>query len=360
MGFRLETASGRSLAVKAAKKHGAPATVNLDALLEQAPASRAKWVQDRTDRRLTDNVKRAVQAAGTLEALHAALDPVVDRRATPDLVPAGALVLQPSPERRRSGSHYTPRALTEPIVCEALTPVLDRLRAERDRAPGGVSVGGGSPGHRAAGHGVTGDGAPGGVALGSGDVGNAAPHPGTPLLPSQILDLKICDPAMGSGAFLVEAGRQLGDQLVEAWRVHGGRPEDTTGEDDVTAARRLVAQRCLYGVDRNPVAVDLANCRCGWPRSPATSRSPSSTTPCARATPSSASRADRSQRSTGRPTRPSSSPGSRRCRGPSTSPERAPCAGVSAKPAAPSPTGSSATCGTSRGSRPTTSVCSAI
>ncbi len=53
-------------------------------------------------------------------------------------------------------------------------------------------------------------------------------------------------------------GWEDGDQLVEAWRAHGGRPDDTAGEDDVTAARRLVAQRCLYGVDRNPVAVDLA------------------------------------------------------------------------------------------------------
>ena len=233
MGFRLETAAGRSLAVRAAKKHGAPATVNLDELLAEAPARRAKWVRDRTDRKLTDHVKRAVQAAATLEDLHAALDPVVDRRATPDLVPAGALVLQPSPERRRSGSHYTPRALTEPIVREALAPVLERLRAERAAAPGA--------------------GVPAGTAPGAG-----GPSPRTPLLPDQILDLKVCDPAMGSGAFLVEACRQLGDALVEAWRAHGGRPADTAGEDDVIAARRQVAQRCLYGVDRNPVAVDLA------------------------------------------------------------------------------------------------------
>ena len=63
---------------------------------------------------------------------------------------------------------------------------------------------------------------------------------------------------MGSGAFLVEACRQLGDVLVEAWNVHGVRPEIPADEDEVTFARRLVAQRCLYGVDRNPVAVDLA------------------------------------------------------------------------------------------------------
>ena len=238
MGFRLETASGRSLAVKAAKKHGAPATVNVDELLAEAPARRAKWVRDRTDRKLTDNVKRAVQAAGTLEDLHAALDPVVDRRATPDLVPAGALVLQPSPERRRSGLHYTPRALTEPIVREALAPVLERLRTQRDGASAGGAPADGPPDSSAPG----------------------APPPHAPLLPDQILDLKVCDPAMGSGAFLVEACRQLGDALVEAWRAHGGRPDGAAkdGDDEVIAARREIARRCLYGVDRNPVAVDLA------------------------------------------------------------------------------------------------------
>ena len=64
----------------------------------------------------------------TVEDLHAALLPVIDPAATPDLVPKGAMVLQPSEERRRSGSHYTPRTLTEPIVRTTLGPVLERLR----------------------------------------------------------------------------------------------------------------------------------------------------------------------------------------------------------------------------------------
>ena len=63
---------------------------------------------------------------------------------------------------------------------------------------------------------------------------------------------------MGSGAFLVESCRQLADALIEAWDAHGGRPEMPQDEDEVVFARRLVAQRCIYGVDRNPVAVDLA------------------------------------------------------------------------------------------------------
>ncbi len=77
--------------------------------------------------------------------------------------------------------------------------------------------------------------------------------------PEDVLSLKVCDPAMGSGAFLVEACRQLGARLVEAWRVHEAlRPVLPPDEDEELHARRLVAQRCLYGVDRNPMAVDLA------------------------------------------------------------------------------------------------------
>ena len=212
MGFRLETARGRSVAIKAQKKHGAPTAVDLEALAAEPGGRRAQWLRERTDRALTDTVRKPVAAAETVADLHAALQPVIDTAATPDLVPAGALVLQPSEARRRSGSHYTPRELTEPIVRTTLEPILARLRG-----PGGE-----------------------------------------PPRPEAILDLKICDPAMGSGAFLVEACRQLGDALIEAWRAHEAAPELPAGEDEVIAARRLIAQRCLYGVDRNPMAVDLA------------------------------------------------------------------------------------------------------
>ena len=213
MGFRLEKAAGPSVAVKSPKKHGAPSVVNLETLLEEPSRSRGLWVQQATDRKLTDRVLKAVAAATSVERLHAALDPVVDRSATPDIAEAGAILLQPNEERRRSGSHYTPRALTGPIVRRTLEPVLARLR----------EAGGGS-----------------------------APRP------EAILDLKVCDPAMGSGAFLVEACRQLGDALIEAWKIHGGRSEIPSDEDETIFARRLVAQKCLYGVDRNPLAVDLA------------------------------------------------------------------------------------------------------
>jgi hypothetical protein len=212
MGFRLETAIGQSVAIKSQKKQGAPTAIDLEALLAAPGATRAKSIEERADRKLTDVVSKAVVAAVTLEDLHAALQPVIDLAATPDLVPQGAMVLQPSEERRRSQSHYTPRELTQPIVRTTLDPILAKLRGTDDKPP----------------------------------------------RPEAILDLKICDPAMGSGAFLVEACRYLGDALVDSWHASADMPAIPQDEDEVVFARRLVAQRCLYGVDRNPVAVDLA------------------------------------------------------------------------------------------------------
>ena len=212
MGFRLEQASGQSIAIKAAKKHGAPATVNLEALLRAETRRRAAWLREKTDRKLTDKTRKAVAQAETIADAHAALDSVIDKDATPDLVAANAIALQPSEERRRSGSHYTPRELTDPIVRTTLEPILTRLR-------------------------------------------EAQP---SPLRPEQILDLKVCDPALGSGAFLVEACRYLADVLVDAWHAHDAVPDIPPDETEDIFARRLIAQRCLYGVDRNPVAVDLA------------------------------------------------------------------------------------------------------
>ena len=212
MGFRLETSTGISISIKAAKKNGAPSTIDIEGLLSEDPAKRRKWIQDQTDRKITDKVNRAVREAKTIDGIYSALEPVVDKNATPDRVPGGSMILQPSEERRRSGSHYTPRSLTEPIVRKTLGPVMDDLREKSNGR----------------------------------------------LTPEQILEIKVCDPAMGSGAFLVEACRQLGDALVEAWQADDTRREELSGEDELIAARRIVAQRCLYGVDRNPVAVDLA------------------------------------------------------------------------------------------------------
>lgn len=212
MGFRVERATGPMLAIKAGKNNKTPVYVDLAVLLATKPADRKKYLKDECQRSaLTGRQEDALKAAKTVEELAAALDPIVDERASPHkrAAPAGTPILQPTDERRESGSHYTPRSLTQPIVAEALEPVLLHL----------------------------------------GD---------TPT-PDQILDIKVCDPAMGSGAFLVETCRALASHLTRAWeRNPSQRPTLPQDEDEDLHARRLVAQRCLYGVDRNPMAVDLA------------------------------------------------------------------------------------------------------
>jgi hypothetical protein len=119
--------------------------------------------------------------------------------------------------RRSSGSHYTPRSLTELIVRYTLEPL--------------VYIG---------------------------------PTEGWPRnewkLKSarELLDLKICDPACGSGAFLVQACRYLGERLEEAFQIADCPPDASFSGSPDQSAIRLVAQRCLYGVDKNPQAVEMA------------------------------------------------------------------------------------------------------
>lgn len=102
--------------------------------------------------------------------------------------------------RKRSGSFYTPRALTEPSVARALEGVL------------------------------------GGAARGDSE---------------RLGALSLCDPALGGGAFLLEALRQLGAALARA-RQRAGRAAEPR------AARRFVATHCLYGVDSSELAVAVA------------------------------------------------------------------------------------------------------
>ncbi len=86
--------------------------------------------------------------------------------------------------------------------------------------------------------------------------------------PAALLDLRICDPAVGSGAILTAAGRYLADRLVESVAEHGpgegpfaSRLADLVAapsEEQVVLARREVVDHCLYGVDKNPVAAEMA------------------------------------------------------------------------------------------------------
>ena len=164
MGFNLEVAGGRAIAIKPTKPHGAPTTIDLEELLSAKPADRAKWLKEKTDQSLTGQPATALKEARSPEDAVAALDRKLARAATPSIVPPGAMVLQPSDERRRSGSHYTPRSLTQPIVATTLRPIIEAAWGQTQRPDA-----------------------------------------------QRFWISKVCDPAMGSGAFLVEACRQLGE-----------------------------------------------------------------------------------------------------------------------------------------------------
>jgi len=68
----------------------------------------------------------------------------------------------------------------------------------------------------------------------------------------ELLSLRVADPAVGGGAFLVAACRYLAGRLLEAW---GCPPSDETM---AARARGLVARHCLFGVDEDPLAVEIA------------------------------------------------------------------------------------------------------
>jgi hypothetical protein len=76
--------------------------------------------------------------------------------------------------------------------------------------------------------------------------------------PEEILQLRIVDPAMGSGAFLVAACRYLTRAYEAALIRTGGCHPADVGESQRASIRRVIADRCLYGVDLNPMAVQLA------------------------------------------------------------------------------------------------------
>lgn len=109
-------------------------------------------------------------------------------------------------DRKTSGSYYTPDSLVECLLDSALNPVLERAEAS-----------GAMPEEKVA----------------------------------AILDLKVIDPACGSGHFLLGAARRMADRVARL------RNEDA-GKEETQAALRDVVSRCIHGVDRNPMAVELA------------------------------------------------------------------------------------------------------
>lgn len=116
-----------------------------------------------------------------------------------------SVVLAPGGGRRKStGTFYTPRSITEFLVRQTLAPLVEGQSAEA------------------------------------------------------VLHLRVLDPAMGSGAFLVAACRYLAGAYERALVSEGACHASDITESDRAGFRRLVAQRCLFGVDSNPMAVQLA------------------------------------------------------------------------------------------------------
>ncbi|ACV76884.1 Eco57I restriction-modification methylase domain-containing protein [Nakamurella multipartita] len=154
-----------------------------------------------------------------------------DLRGLPVVILPGALYVTASGLRASTGTHYTPRFLAEQVVQGALEPLI--------YSPGPLQT--------------------------------ADKKEWKPRSSTEILALDVADIAMGSGAFLVAACRYLANALVEAWAREGDTRAiaatakvkepatiDTEVDPVVTEARRQVIEHCLYGVDINPMAVEMA------------------------------------------------------------------------------------------------------
>lgn len=165
----------------------------------------------------------------------------------PTVFLANSVYVTAGATRRATGTHYTPRSLTEPIVQHTLEPLVYTGPAE-----------------------------------------GLAKEEWKLKSPAELLEQKVCDMAMGSAGFLVQVIRYLSERLVETWdQISLSPPERGQGEgagreiritpegkpasgipgeliipqDDeerLVLARRLVADRCIYGVDKNPLAVEIA------------------------------------------------------------------------------------------------------
>lgn len=165
--------------------------------------------------------------------------------------------------RKGSGSYYTPDDLVSLIIRETLEPLIaDRYDAFRDKAAEYET------GEQAVGRRI-------------GRLTNFDPA-------EKLLDLKICDPAMGSGHFLVTLVDTLADHVLAAmadapamvaWGEYqsplGARIEAIRNKilgnaeqkgwrveeehlEERHIVRRMILKRCIYGVDKNPMAVELA------------------------------------------------------------------------------------------------------
>lgn len=108
--------------------------------------------------------------------------------------------------RKLTGSYYTPDSLVQELIKSALDPVIEQRIAAQPESP-----------------------------------------------VEALLAIRVIDPACGSGHFLLAAARRLAEKLAQLRAIEG---EQT--EQDFRHALREVVSRCIFGVDRNPMAIELA------------------------------------------------------------------------------------------------------
>lgn len=108
--------------------------------------------------------------------------------------------------RKLSGSYYTPDSLVQELIKSALEPVIEKTLKDNPEQP-----------------------------------------------VKALLELTVCDPACGSGHFLLAAVRRIADEVARL-----NSSEGNPLQSDYRHALRDVVAHCIYGVDKNPMAVELA------------------------------------------------------------------------------------------------------
>lgn len=153
------------------------------------------------------NPRRVNYSALDVEELGSVYESLLEFHPAVDEDTAGRPVFQllEGSERKTTGSYYTPPQLVAELIKSALEPVLAERLAVRPKDP-----------------------------------------------EKAILSIRVCDPACGSGHFLLAAARRLGKELA---RVRTG--DEEPAPELVRDAVRDVISHCIYGVDKNPLAVDL-------------------------------------------------------------------------------------------------------
>lgn len=112
--------------------------------------------------------------------------------------------------RKLTGSYYTPDSLVQELIRSALDPVIEQRLAANPTNP-----------------------------------------------TEALLAIRVIDPACGSGHFLLAAARRLAEKLAQLRSLEGGQ-EGAIQPQDYRHALREVVARCIFGVDRNPMAIELA------------------------------------------------------------------------------------------------------